>query len=468
MARREVVHDSIRYTIADGDPPPADLSIWAVLRTRVIDELTLAPPANRIRLTTNLRRATVRIAEGGYCGLVARPRDVSAALVMPGALSASVEAAGYLPRDLTPAIDAARRALNAPANPGAASLDVLPPDTVPPLQFRPGRGVLLERTASIEAEQFTNVVSPPPAPATVPIADGPQVLRPSGTRVSGVPLALPTQPLHRAAPLALRVLMRRRSSPTSMVAATGAEIGIAGIWLAYPDTQTSPPVAGDFCAVEPGLRFAHPVGAPIHRCTLTASGAPRHLHELAPRGATSITVAPNAGLNPAGGDLLRLGDPLLPEVEIVVSAGFGPVADPNAAVTIRLTAPTAAIHRVTEPVSDLAVSAATPGGNVSREALPGDAVVFAAGIGALPTSSVIAIEHLTPHAAYYTATQYPAWDGVNFTHQTVLDANGRTVWPPLARIAQLRLFARRPPHPDQQLDFALEQMADNLVSIVFS
>jgi hypothetical protein len=37
-----------------------------------------------------------------------------------------------------------------------------------------------------------------------------------------------------------------------------------------------------------------------------------------------------------------------------------------------------------------------------------------------------------------------------------------------SRVAQLRLFARRPPHPDQQIDYALEQMADNFVSIVFT
>ncbi|MDT3671274.1 MAG: hypothetical protein ROZ37_13200 [Aromatoleum sp.] len=468
MARRDIVLDAIRYTIADDDPLPSDLAAWAVLRTRVIDELTLAPPVNRIRLTTNLRQATARIADGGYCGLVARPRDVASALITPGALTASVEAANYLPRDLTPAIEAARRALNTAANAGAASLDVLPPDAVPPLQFRAGRGVLLERTAPAEAEQFTKVAAPPPAPATVPIAEGPNVLRPAGTRVAGVPLVLPTQALHRAAPLTLRILMRRRNSPTSLVPATAAEIGIVGIWWAYPQTQTSPPLAGDFCAVAPGLRFAHPVGAAIHRCTLTPVGAPRQLRALAPRGVTSLVLAPNAGLNPLGGDLLRVGDPLQPEAEIVVSAGFDPVADPAAAVTVRLTAPTAAIHRAAEPVRNLTVGAATPAGNVGREALPGDRVLFAAGVGGLPTTSLIAVEHLTPHAAYYTATQYPAWDGVNFTHQTALDTTGRTVWPPLARVAQLRLFARRPPHPDQQIDYALEQMADNFVSIVFT
>ncbi len=468
MARHDIVDHSIRYTIADAGPVPRGLETWAVVRTRIVDELTLAPPVNPIRLTTNLPRARVRIGNDGTCGLVARPSDVSGAMLTPGALEIGVEAASYLPRDLGPAIDAARRTLGAQAFSGATTLNVLPPDAVPPRQFRPGRGVLLERLAPIQADQITTVASPPLAPTSVPLADPVDATRAVGSHVAGVPLILPQQPLHRAEPLRLRVHLRRRTGPTSLVPAVGAQVGIAGVWLAYPQTQTQSPVAADFCAVAPTLRFAHPLGAAIRRCTLTATGAPRQLRALAPLASRQIVVAPNSGLNPAGGDLLRIGDPLLPEAEIVVSAGFEATANPNAAVNIRLTAPTASIHRPSELARDIGVVATATVGTVDREALSGDAVLLSGGVGALPTSSTIVIEHGTPRAAYYTATRYPTWDGVNFSHQIALDANGRALWPPLARVAQLRLVARHPAHPVQQIDFALEQMADNRVSIVFA
>src|SRR5262249_47344939 len=151
-----------------------------------------------------------------------------------------------------------------------------------------------------------------------------------------------------------------RTGPTNIVPATGAQIGIAGIWLAYPNTQTMPPVAADFCSIVPGLRFAHPIGAPIQRCTLTIAGAPRVLQELAPLASRALIISPNGGLNPLGGDVLRVGNPSTNESDVVVTAGFAAVADPGAAVVVRLTAPTAFIHRAASAICDL-----VPGGFVA-------------------------------------------------------------------------------------------------------
>ena len=469
MPRRLVSAEALQYTIADDDPLPAGMAWWAVLRARVIDELTLAPPRTPIRLTSNLVAATPRVGDGGYCGLVARPRDVAHALLTPGALAAAVEAPGFLPRDLTPAVDAARRALNTAAAVGDPAFDVLPPDGVPP-QFRPGRGVLVARPAPAGADEFNAVgasASPPP-PGQVPLADPVGAPHALNTRVAGVPLVLPDQHLHRAEPVRLRGRAQRRTGPTSIVPALGAQIGIAGIWLAYPHTQTQAPVAPDFCAIAPGLRFPHPVGAPIQRGTFNAAGAPRGLRQFAPAGARAIVVAPNLGLNPAGGDLLRLGDPLASEDEIVVSAGFDAVGDPNAPVTLRLTAPTAHLHRAPGVVRDIAPAALVAAGAVARETLPGDRVLFAAGIGALPTASMLAVEHGAARAAYYHATQYPSHSGGAFFHQLPFDAEGRFVSPPLARVAQLRVIASHPLHPAQQLDVALDYGGDNVLAIVFS
>ena len=83
MARRLVQVGSTAYTIADGDPPRLELLPWAVLRTRVYDELTLAPPVVPISLTSSLPGAKATVADSGVCGLVAWPFDVSAAMTDP-------------------------------------------------------------------------------------------------------------------------------------------------------------------------------------------------------------------------------------------------------------------------------------------------------------------------------------------------------------------------------------------------
>lgn len=470
MPRRPVDALPLHYIVADDGPAPPDLPFRAVLRARAIDELTLAPPRAPLSLSSNLRQALARIGDGGYLGLVARPRDVAHALLTPGGLRAVVEAPGYLPRDLTSAIDASRRALDTNAAFGDTVIDVHPPDTVPALQFLPGRGVLVARPAPTGADEYGTVamVAVPSPPDHVALAEPLKAGHALGARVAGVPLTLPEQPLHRDATASLRGRMRRRTGPGSSVPAIGARVGIAGIWLAYPHTQTLAPVAAGICALAPALRFAHPVGATIQRVVLNAVGTARQLRQSCTAGERVIVVAPNLGLNPAGGDLLRIGDPLTGEADVVVSAGFAAVADPNLAVAIRLTAPIAYIHRAPAVVRDLAPGALAGAGSVAREALPGDRVLFAAGIGALPTTSMIAVEHGTARAAYYKATQYPATDGVTFSHQVAIGADGSFEWPPLARVAQLRVVASDPPLAPQQIDVALDYAGNNALDIVFS
>jgi len=470
MARRTVIHGAVTYTIAPDDPVSGDLLQWAVLRTRALDELTLAAPRVPITLTSTLRSARARVGDDGFCGLVARPRDVSSALVTPNAFTARITAPGYLPRDLTPAIEVARRTLNTPAA-GVSVLDILPPDPAPRLQFTPGRGTVIERTAIPDPEQLTTVAATmaPPAATDVPLDDVVAPGRPAGARVSGVPMALPDQPLHREGSLRIRGLVQLRTAPTVVVPAIGADVGILGIWWDYPSSITGPPLAPDVCSVSPTLRLAHPVGATVHSCTLFPVGAPRVLRAFAPADAHEVTVSPNNLLNPLGGDLLRIGDPIKGDDEVVVIAGFDPTADPAAPVRARLRTPTGLIHREGEPVQVVQSVGVAPVGNVARESLPGDAVVFAPNLPSLPTVSTIIVEHLSPRAVFYRATQVPSTpNGVVFNHSVAPDATGRFAWPPLARIAQIRVVANLPPHVPVQLDLALDYGADATLAIVIT
>ena len=470
-ASRIVEHASTRYTIADDDRASDDLLPWAVLRTRVVDELTLAAPLVPIALSSTLRGARPRTADGGICGLVGRPRDVSPGMVTPNGFTARVTAPGYLPRDLTPAIEQARRTLNTAAGAGAPTLDVLPADPAPRTQFKPGRGVLLARPTPTAPEQFTTVAptAAPPAATDVPLDDAVGTLRPAGTRVAGVPLALPDQPLHRDASLPIRGRVRLRTLPNVVVPAVGADVGILGIWWDYPSSITGAPLAPDVCAVRPTLRLAHPVGVTVHTCTLNPVGPARNLRDFAPLDARELVLAPNNLLNALGGDLLRVGDPLTADDEVVVTAGFDATADPDAPVRVRLRTPLGLIHRGGDPVHAVQAAGVAPVGNVAREALAGDPVLFAPGLPALPTVSTVIVENGTPRAAYYRATQLPSTpDGIVFNHQVPLDFTGRFVWPSLARVAQVRVVASLPPNVPAQLDVALDYGGDATLAIVLT
>jgi hypothetical protein len=471
MARRDTTDGGIRYTIADDDPAALDLMPWAVMRTRVIDELTLAAPVQQVTLTSTLARSQPRMADGGICGLVARPRDVSADLVRTTGFTAQVTVPGYLPRDLTPAIEVARRGLNSVAVAGVSTLDVVPTDPAPRAQFTPGRGVLIDRAPAV-GQDFTTVAmtAAPPAPGDVPMSGPlPAPNRPVGGPVVGVPLTLPDQPLHRALPARLRGRIEARTGPNTLVPAVGASLGVLGVWWNYPSSVTAAPVVPDVCAVTPTLRLSHPVGASVDHCTLSPLGPTRTLRAPAPIETREIAIAPNFGLAPGGGDLLQIGDPLTGEDEVVVTDGFDAVADPNAVVRVRLRTPTAFIHRLNEQVQLTQMLGLTPVSTVARESLAGDSVLFAAGLTGLATTTTLVLEQGTPRAVFHRARQFPFTpNGVVFSHQIPVDAQGRFEWPPIARVAQLRLVARLAPFAPVQRDVALDYSGDATIAIILT
>ena len=469
MTRRAVDHGGMHYVIADGDAAQADLLPHAVLQTRVVDELTLAPPVAPVRLTSTLRRARARVGDGGVCGLVARPRDVAAALVTPQGFTAEVRAPGYLPRDLTPAIELARRTLNSPA--AGSVLDILPGDPAR-AQFAPGRGVMIERPPAPDlAEQFTAVAATatPPLATDVPLRDPVMPPRPAGARIAGVPMFLPDQPLHRDTTVRIRGRIQVRTAASTLAPAIGADSGILGVWWNYPSSMTGTPMPPDLCAVDPPLRFPHAAGASVHTCVLNPVGTPQTLGGYAPASARQLLIAPNGALNPLGGDVLRIGDPITRDDEIVVTDGFEPLADPAVPVRVRLRMATGLMHRGGDPVHVVQPASVTAIGALTREALPGDRVLFATGVTGLSTISTIIVGHLTPFASFHRATQLP-WtpDGVAFSHVVLPDGTGRFTWPPLARVAQVRVVARLAPHTPVQLDVALDYAGETNLAIVLT
>ncbi|MEO8007716.1 MAG: hypothetical protein ABI728_04240, partial [Betaproteobacteria bacterium] len=303
---RTLRHERMDYLVADADLLPQDLGWWAVLRTRAVDELTGAPPLNRVTLTTTTRGCLPRVAENGLCGLIARPRDVSGQMLTAGAFTAELRADGYLPRSLTAAIDAARRAA-ASAAAGATQLSIAPPEPAPPAtrrQFVAGRGVLLETRTPNTPHEFSVVAEPAiaPAPGIVPLSDPVQAPRPAAGapwQVAGVPLVLSDQPLHRAEPAILRASARLQSTAGALpIPAPAAEVGLTGVWWTFAEipANSSPPHPPDLVSLRAPLAFDHPAAILERLASRTPGGVARALAATAFAGASQIELSNVSGL----------------------------------------------------------------------------------------------------------------------------------------------------------------------------
>ena len=76
MPRRIVAVNSKTYVLATDDPPPLGGRTWALLRARVIDELTGEPLASEITLASDMVFASPRVTSDGLVGLVGVPYQV--------------------------------------------------------------------------------------------------------------------------------------------------------------------------------------------------------------------------------------------------------------------------------------------------------------------------------------------------------------------------------------------------------
>ena len=497
MPRQDIQLAERQVTVSDDDALPRSLATWAVLRTRALDELTLQAPRVPVRVVTPLehtpapqarvlRRMVSRSLEGGVCGLAARVADVATALTRPGEFMARIEASGYLPRELTSAIDDARRTVGASAA-GVTALNIAPPDPLPvaPLpttarqQFSPGRGVLIERPVTSVDEEFTQVPHTAPASATdLPISPPLATNRLAGTHVAGVPIHLSDQLLHRAdvARLQGRIQQRLIGPPATLVPAVGAQIGILGYWPNYPAMATTAALPLDFCAVPASLPMAHAVGAVVQRCAVLPAGAPQRLLNAAPAGARSLLLASAVGLNVLGGDVLSLDVGTSPEQEFVVTSNVVLGADPIGPALVNLRSVLGTLHRTGAAVQRVTVAGFMAAGLVSREALPGDAVLFCSGLLPLPISGVLAIEHGTPRAAYVRYQQLPRamplpappLNNFALTNTVTVDSQGRFEWPAIARVAQLEIAVMYGGLSVAPLRFAISYDSANLLSILVS
>jgi hypothetical protein len=475
MTRRTVTVGTQSITIADDDPINRAGLQWALLRTRAIDELTGEPPHAQLRVDCDVPGTRPRVANGGLCGVVGRPIDVARALATERQFSATIRAAGFLARDLTWAIDHARRSLTVGAVPLDTDLTVTPNDPVPAApavrqQFAAGRGVFIERGVSTEPDEFTLTDARAPlANDSVPLLETVQRAHAAPTtQVAGVPIALPDQPLHRARPLALRGRVRRRLPvmPPQFVPAPAAQIGIRGYWASYPAATSSAPLAPDFCAIDPPLYLDHDAGATVEGCAITLVGPNGTLEQTAEPGSDEIVISANVASTLIPGDLIGIDDPARAEHEVVMFADFVPPVDLSVPSRIRLHTPTAVLHRAQVQVRAASAGAFVPAGATTRESQAGDATLFASNLAALATQGWLIVARATRPDVHRFRQIPQSPNNATFLHPVAIDADGRFEWPAVARVAQLRIAVVHAGHAPLILDFALDYDGDNPLAVV--
>jgi hypothetical protein len=470
MVRRTVEDRGAAYVISDDDALAPELRWWAVLRARVIDEITGKAPGVPLRLRTTTRGCTPRVDSDGNCGLVARASDVVAELTTPGALTAEVSAPGFLARSLTAAIDAARRQLPGGAATGDPRLVVTPPDSTPRTQFTPGRGVALARQSPTTAEEFNLVGLPvvPPLANEVPLAEparGPQA---AATRVAGVPIVLADQPLHRDSTASLRGRVRRQATPgAAPMAAPAAEFGITGVWWTQPEVRanSAPPHAPNIVSTSAPLAFDHPAMTSVEHCTLAPDLTGRRLVTPVARGGSEILVSPWNALNTAGGDVLQVELDNSKERELVVLGAFAPPALPANPARIPLRTPLAFAHAASTPAVLVTVSVTSPL-TLEREAQSGDTVLFATSLAGVASSAVLRIAPGAASEELRFVRRVPTFEGGAFAHPPAVQSDGTFRFPAIGRIAQLRLRVAHTGQIPEQIDVALEYGGDNTQEIL--
>jgi hypothetical protein len=100
MLRHIVQANSRTYLFSPDDPVPLGGRIWAIVRLRVTDELTGAAPDGKITIQTKQKGLVPRVGSDGIVGLVGIPQQVPGLGTVPFTVQLTVNADGYVPRDV--------------------------------------------------------------------------------------------------------------------------------------------------------------------------------------------------------------------------------------------------------------------------------------------------------------------------------------------------------------------------------
>lgn len=97
MAVRGIQANGRQYLFSPDDQPPLAARYWALVRARLVNDVTLEPVTGEIRVESDLEMTVPRTADDGVVGLVAVPKDIFPVLAGRNyTLNLTIHATGYL------------------------------------------------------------------------------------------------------------------------------------------------------------------------------------------------------------------------------------------------------------------------------------------------------------------------------------------------------------------------------------
>lgn len=434
MAPRVVNVDELTYLFSPDDPPSLGERMWALVRARVLDELTGRPPEVAVELDIDLPGASPRISGDGLVGVIAAPRLVYSTLAARGyTVTMTVTALGFLPYSAAAQVPIDPRAIVAPAPVAGATVLALDDGS----RLRPRETLLVgpagPTLASVQIRALgpasDEVVIAPPLASPFAVGDPvvPVVESDFATADSG------EIALHREPTVIFGRIVKNGAGGTVPLA--GATVRLTGVWRTPPPANAVvPPDPPDLVSLRPPLYAprAATVGK-LRRRNLPAVPDPvtaqKRLLEDASAASTSVRVTNRVGIAP--GKILRVDAETPDLVEyLTVSTVIGP-ADPARPATVMFDTAFAFDHRAGALVQRTAPQPL--GGNraFAVDAIPGDSTVFLASLGGLAAGVVVRVADGIAPNEYHDLRLF----------STTSDTDGYYRLPPISRVAQLQLRA---------------------------
>jgi hypothetical protein len=440
MSRTTVLVDGAPVIVSQDVGLAGPDALWTVATVRIIDEITQRLPDRVLSASVEEPPLTTRLGEDGRVGVLVQPWPQFPLTSSPGfSAHVNLAVAGFLPRRLVLPIV---RTLTVPAVAGDTVLNL---DTV--AGMRPQETWTIGDPAVTSEPIAISALGPGAAQVTLGAPLG-----------SGYGLGLPVAPgpltildfgdaeLHRRAVLLRGRVMEFVPATQTWQPPAAATLDITHVWRRQADvTNDLAKETLRMVSIAPGLytdrRALADVLQPID-VNNVAGDEKTVIGSVVPE-AHSLRVSNAAGL--AAGVTLQVDVDHPDAAEVLAVAGFTPVGVVSEPADVQFVFGFAldhrdgvAVHHVTTPIVLTAKALDTDG-------LSGDPVVFVADVafGGVPS------------AARVGAGATAEYQAVSLFKATA-DADGYFEFPPITRIAKVRIAATVPPHPPLQIDLQLD------------
>jgi hypothetical protein len=274
-----------------------------------------------------------------------------------------------------------------------------------------------------------------------------------------LPLDFHDAPLHRGM-VEIRGRTVERSGLTTVVVA-GATLSLVGYWDSFPPANVVPSTviqAPNFVSVSPYVYATRLAGTTCRRQDLPpVAGQDKALVMPVGRGGRRVRLSDRVGVNVGTRLILDPLDTGRREYMNVASVNTSSTADQPA--WVELSHPLAFTHLGGVMCQVAGVVPPGPPNVLNRDTIPGDGTLFLNALAGLSSGIVVEVDDGVLPPEYHEVQLY----------ETLSDADGFFLFPPVSRVAMVSLHAQKLPlvSPDDETVTPDYRQAENRLTVVF-